>query len=171
MLDKATFFSSIDIETTGLDKNAEIIEIGAVKVKNNRIVGRFQTFVAASAPIPQQITTITNITDNDLIGAPDIRIALIKLKYFIGTMPLIGYNIRFDMEFLKKYGCKNGILFQNKTIDVLTLAREKLHGKGAVENYKLSTIAKYFSINFIPHRASNDAETTIKIYNRLRENN
>ena len=98
MLDKATFFSSIDIETTGLDKNAEIIEIGAVKIKNNRIVGRFQTFVAASAPIPKQITTITNITDNDLIGAPDIRIALIKLKNFIGTMPLIGYNIRFDME-------------------------------------------------------------------------
>lgn len=46
-----------------------------------------------------------------------------------------GYNIDFDMTFLKKYGDKNGIQFQNKTIDVLTLAREKLYGKGVVENY------------------------------------
>lgn len=32
-------------------------------------------------------------------------------------------------------------------------------------------LSKYFGIDFTPHRASNDAEATIKIYNRLRENN
>lgn len=164
-------YISIDIETTGLEQSAEIIEIGAIKVENKKITDRFQTFVASTMSVPETITTITNITDNDLIGAPDIKTALLKLKTFIGDMPLIGYNIGFDMTFLKQYGDKNGISFQNKTIDVLALAREKLYGKGVVENYKLSTVAMYFGVDFISHRASNDAEATIEVYNRLHKDN
>lgn len=166
---KPIAFVAIDIETTGLGENAEIIEIGAIKCEYGEATDRFQTFVACNSSIPNAVTSLTGISDSDLIGAPDIKTALGQLKVFVGDMPLMGYNIGFDMAFIKRYGADNNIVFNNRTEDALALARTKLQGKSIVPNYKLSTVAKYFGIDFVPHRAINDAEAALEIYKRLTE--
>lgn len=163
-------FVAVDIETTGLGENAEIIEIGAIKCEYGETTDRFQTFVTCISPIPEAVTSLTGISDNDLTGAPDVKTALKNLKKFVGDMPLIGYNIGFDMAFIKRYGADNGIAFDNRTIDVLTLVRQKLQGKDILPNYKLSTVTKHLKIDFVPHRAVNDAEATVAIYKRLQDN-
>ncbi len=163
---KLTSFVAIDIETTGLGESSEIMEIGAVKCEKEEIIDRFQTFVACALPIPEAVSAITGISDKDLIDAPDIKTALTALKSFVGDMPLIGYNIGFDMAFIKRYGEKNGIAFKNKSTDVLALARTKFRNKSDLPNYKLSTVAKHFGIDFVPYRAGNDAEAVSEIFKR-----
>ena len=62
-----------DIETTG--RNAykdKIIEIGAVKVEDDKIVDKYSTFVNPKRPIPYEIFQLTSITDDDVIDAPTI---------------------------------------------------------------------------------------------------
>ena len=51
-----------DLETTGLNplEGEEIIEIGAVKVKNNQVIDRFDELIKPSKPIPEKISLITN---------------------------------------------------------------------------------------------------------------
>lgn len=157
----------IDIETTGIHIPAKIIEIAAVKVINDEISDTLQTFVGCGESLPEEIIKLTKITDVDLIGAPSILEALTKLKAFIGDLPIIGYNIAFDMSFIKHYGQECGIPFENETVDVLVLARERLFDKGLLPNYRLHTVAEYFGVSLVPHRAENDAVATIGIYKKL----
>ena len=57
-------FVTLDLETTGLSPaDAEIIEIGAVRVEAGEIVDRFQTYVKPRGEVPEEITGITGITE------------------------------------------------------------------------------------------------------------
>ena len=54
-----------DIETTGFDPFSDkIIEIGAVKIKENKIIEKFSHFVNPERKIPKEITELTTITDD-----------------------------------------------------------------------------------------------------------
>ena len=62
-----------DLETTGLSPAySEIIEIGAVKIIDGKIEDIFQTYVKNTSPIPEKITALTGITENDTKNAPKI---------------------------------------------------------------------------------------------------
>mgnify|MGYP003594687214 CR=1 FL=1 len=63
----------IDIETTGFSpRNCEIIEIGAVKVRDNKITSVFQMLIKPKNPISSYITNLTGIT-NPRVRLPRIR--------------------------------------------------------------------------------------------------
>ena len=55
-------FVCLDLETTGLEESAEIIEVGMVKVVDGEIVERFDQLVQPTRPIPEAITLLTGIT-------------------------------------------------------------------------------------------------------------
>ena len=64
-------FSVIDVETTGLSaKTNRIIEIGLVKVRNYKIVERYETLINPGSYIPGFISQLTGITDDDVADAP-----------------------------------------------------------------------------------------------------
>lgn len=157
-----------DIETTGLRNNIVkgefdyIIEVGAVKIERGKIIEKFSSFVSCPEKLSEVIIKLTGITNEDLNGAPTVDKVLKDFYEFCKDSILVAHNLPFDYRFISYYGEQNGIYFNNKKLDTVILAKEILHGK--VENYKLSTLAKYFNIKFIHHRAYCDAETTAKIF-------
>ncbi len=160
-------FAVVDLETTGLNdgrngqKADNIIEIGAVKIDCGKITEKYSTFVACADSIPKEITELTGIKTKDLVGAPSVENAIKRFYEFSRDCTIVGHNILFDYGFIWYYGKQYGYDFNNDIIDTYLLSREKLHGK--VENYKLSTVAEHFGINFDPHRALADAEAAAKI--------
>ncbi len=92
-----------DIETTGFSAISDkIIEIGAVKVEEGRIVERFSTFVNPKRPIPFRITNLTGITDEMVLDAPSIEEALPAFLEFTEGAVLVAHNAGFDMRFIEQ---------------------------------------------------------------------
>jgi len=101
---------ALDLETTGFDAAVDrIVEIGAARVHLGEdgavTVGeRFSTFVDPGAALGSAITRLTGIRDEDLAGAPSPAVALAKLDAFLGTTPVLGHNVGFDLGFLERGG-------------------------------------------------------------------
>ena len=99
-----------DIETTGFSpvKN-RIIEIGAVKVVEGKIVDRFSTFVNPRVPIPFRIEQLTSINDEMVMDAPGIEEVLPEfLKFCEGTI-FVAHNANFDMSFIMENARRQGL--------------------------------------------------------------
>ncbi|MCD8213520.1 MAG: DNA polymerase III subunit epsilon, partial [Campylobacter sp.] len=94
-------FCIVDIETSGGITSGQIIEIGAIKIQNGIETGRFQSFVSAPF-VPENITQLTGISKNDLVGAPSLLSVLERFKIFLGTSVFIAHNVNFDYGFISQ---------------------------------------------------------------------
>lgn len=159
----------LDIETTGLSpKENDIIEIGAIRVRNNKIVDEYSSLIKIGYELPSFITKITGITDEMLEDGKDISIVLRELVDFIGDDIMIGHNVNFDINFIYDK-CEKYInhKFNNDFIDTMRIARRVLPD---IQNYKLGTLANYFNIDYHnAHRGLNDVMITYEVYNNLRK--
>ncbi len=156
-------YVTINVETSGLypDRD-EIIKIGAVKVKNGKIIDRFSSLVRAKHSLTDVIEEITHITNESLSNALPINEVLSEFLKFIGGNVLVAHNIGFDVKFLNSALKNSGKdKLNNKTIDTVKLARKKCKA----ERFILSAIARFFGVNneFLP-----DEEIVYNIYERLK---
>jgi len=160
-----------DVETTGLNPiNDEIIEIGAVKVRNGVKIGEFQSLIKPSKPISGEITQLTGIT-NELLQKEgnDRDEVLKKFLEFVGRSKLIGHNaIEFDLKFLNNQ-LKKCLLCQidNAVEDTLKMSRVMLK---KVNDYRLITVARALGIYVEDsklHRSIADSEVCAEVYRRL----
>lgn len=162
-------FVVFDIETTGLNALPSagmdrIIELGAVKIEGGKIGEKFSTFVACPIKVPADITTITGIRDDMLVGAPEIDDVMADFYKFCDGCALVGHNAAgFDIRFIRYYGEKAGFRFDHPVYDTLLLAQRELR----ISNHKLDTVADYFGFTFRHHRAYDDAFVTAKIFMEL----
>jgi DNA polymerase-3 subunit epsilon/ATP-dependent DNA helicase DinG len=155
---------AIDIETTGLDNEREaIIEIGAVKFKGNRVEDEWSSLINPNRHIPEFITGLTGIDDAMVRQAPHVRDVAHELEAFVGDLPILGHNIRFDLGFLQKQ-----IPFSlNEVIDTYELASILLPN---ASRYNLGALGKALGIALpATHRALDDARATHGVFNRLHE--
>ena len=138
-----------DIETTGFSpvKN-RIIEIGAVKVVEGKIVDRFSTFVNPRVPIPFRIEQLTSINDEMVMDAPGIEEVLPEfLKFCEGTI-FVAHNANFDMSFIME--------------NAVGIARVLLPHQA---KHTLDAVAKTMGVSLENHhRAVDDAEATAEIF-------
>jgi DNA polymerase III epsilon subunit family exonuclease len=150
----------LDTETTGRDaKVADLIEIGAVRVRDGQIVDRFSTFVNPGREIFG--AQMHGITDADVAGAPVAREAAEKLLAFVAGAAVVGHNIGFDISFLDHALGERGKFIEGGYFDTLVIAREAYPD---LESYKLGDIARFFGITVeTAHRGLADAETTAAI--------
>jgi len=161
-----TEFVVFDLETTGLNPvQNEIIEIGAVKIKNGEIIDEFSSLVKPNQKISGKITEITGIDNNMVEDAPSFDKVFSSFVEFIEGCPLVAHNMDFDYSFIRKPLNE----FKNNTevtlIDTLTLARAVLP---ELKNHKLATLVNYYDISLDNHhRALDDSKATALLFNEL----
>jgi DNA polymerase III epsilon subunit family exonuclease len=158
-------YVALDIETTGLNADQdEIIEVGAVRFKEDRVFDTFSNLINPGRAIPFKIQQLTGISNDDVAEAPTIEKVLPALSRFVGENPVVGHNIGFDLGFLRRHN----ILQKNLGVDTFELASILLPH---ASRYSLSALLKYLDITLPPdghaHRALDDADATRELFNAL----
>ena len=159
-------YIAFDLETTGLcpDQN-EIIEIGALKVRDGRVQDRFMEFACPKEEISPVITNLTGITNDMVSGARCSKDVVRDFLDFCEEDILIGHNVIFDYSFVKVCALSQGLTFEREGIDTLKIAR-KVHKD--MESKSLGSLCNYYHIdNQAAHRAYHDALATAKLYQTL----
>lgn len=159
-----TLFVSVDIETTGLGKEAKILEIGAVKFYPfGMTIEHFDELVHPGIEIPETITAIHGITNEMVKDCPEIEQVLGKWLKFIGSVPLFAHNSPFDFRFLNRdIGTAGFTPLNNPIYDTLKLARTAF----PKIKHNLSALCQYLGIP-IPesrHRGLTDAILAAKVF-------
>ena len=151
-------FVAFDLETTGLSPRSDlIIEIGAVVMKNGVEIDRFQTFVDPHRSLTKEITDLTGITDDMLVGAPDIETVLPQFLEFVNGRVLVAHNADFDTAFIREACRKQGIAYTLTSADTLVLAQNLMP---KLNKHKLNIVANALSLpEFNHHRAADDSVT------------
>ena len=160
-------FVVFDLETTGFSpERNNIIEIGAVKVSEGKIVDKFSTFVNPKEPIPFRITQLTSITDEMVQDAPFVSEALPNFFEFAKGCVLVAHNAEFDMGFVKRKAEDLHIGKDAYTyLDTLAAARTLFPKMG---KHTLDNLCKEFKISLENHhRAVDDAYATAEIFVEL----
>lgn len=155
-------YVALDLETTGLDADRDaIIEVGAVKFRDDEELGTLSTFVSPGRPIPLAITELTGIHDQDVSDAPSLHDVLARLARFVGQCPIVGHSVGFDLAFLRRHSQ----VFENQLLDTFELASVLLPH---AERYSLVTLATMLEIELEQaHRALDDAQATRRLFRTL----
>jgi DNA polymerase-3 subunit epsilon len=149
----------VDIETNGskIDKH-QIIEIAGIKIKNGKIIDKFESLVKCSE-INKHISDITGITVEDTKDAPLLKDVLYEFKLFLGDAIFIAHDVKFDYKFISQSMQKVGLEpLLNRSLCSLALAERTITSY----RYALSYLNDTFKLNPNPnhHRAMSDVMTT-----------
>lgn len=163
-----------DTETTGLNpKKDEILSIGAVKLKGNKILmsEKFELFVKPTREINEQSIKIHQIRNIDLQNGCEPQAAIAQFLHFIGSRPLVGYYLEFDIKMINKYVKPYlGITLPNSQIEVSGLYHDKkikLIPDGVID-LRFDVMMKDLGLPiFGKHDALNDAVMTAMMYIKL----
>ena len=118
-----------DTETTGLNpKVDELLSIGAVIIKENKILSSetFEIFIKPTEAISQESIKIHHLRECDFETAVSALEGVEKFLHFIGSRPLVGYYLEFDVAMIERYVKPwLGIKLPNKQIEVSALYFDK----------------------------------------------
>jgi len=156
-------FCIVDIETNGskIEKH-QIIEIAAVKVRNKKIVDRFESLVYTEEINPH-ITDITGISAADTQDFPQLATVLQKFKLFLDDAVFVAHDVKFDYMFISKSLEKIGLEpLLNRSLCSLALAERTI----VSYRYALSYLNDALSLNpnAQHHRAMSDVLTTYGLF-------
>ena len=163
-------FVVFDTETTGLVPHKdEIVQIGAVRVVNGRIVPgeSLDLLVNPGRKIPAASTKVHGVTDAMVAGAPDIAVAGRLLNRFALGAVIVAHNAPFDMAFLRRYGARDGLDWDHPVLDTVLLSAVLF---GASETHTLDALCARLEVT-IPearrHTALGDAQATAEVLCRM----
>lgn len=97
---------SLDCETTGLNtKTDDIIAIGAVRIRGNRIMTteRLELLVRPEKKrLSAESVKVHRLREQDVAKGVSADEAMMQLMYFIGSRPLVGYFLEFDVAMINR---------------------------------------------------------------------
>jgi len=164
-----------DCETTGLNpKKDELISIGAVKVKGNKILTNeaIHLFIEQKEQISHESIAIHQIRHCDLEDAIPLEEAIETFLHYIGNRTLAGYFLEFDVAMINKYVKPMfGIKLPNKQEEVSAIYYDKKIATIPQGNIDLrfDTILDDLDLPKLQaHDALNDAVMTAMIYLKLK---
>ena len=159
-----------DTETTGFNAAGgdQMIEIGAVKIKDGEIIDRFDKFINPGYHIPDNITALTEITDEMVKDADDEKTVTKEFLEWSENHPMVAHNAKFDISFVQMAMNKYDMgPFTNTVIDTLELSRQLDQG---FARHSLSALVKRYNVPFDEeshHRADYDAEGTALVFDKM----
>lgn len=159
-----------DLETTGLDPKSgnSIIEIGAVKIKDGKIIDRYDELIDPKVKLSEEIIKITCITNEMLEGKREEKESVIDFMNWVGDLPMVAHNARFDLSFLEMAYTKYNLgKITNTVIDTLGLSR---YLESSERYHNLATLVKRYNIDWDEskhHRADYDSEGTALIFYQM----
>lgn len=97
---------ALDCETTGLNvKTDDIIAIGAVRIRGNRIMTS-ECLQLLVRPEKQRLSAdsvrVHRLREQDVSQGVSADEAVTQLMHFIGSRPLVGYYLKFDVAMIKR---------------------------------------------------------------------
>ncbi len=157
--------SFVDIETTGTSViYNRIIEIGILRVEDNRLVKSYQTLINPQTYLDPFITTLTGIKSQDLESAPTFSQVKDDILDILNDSIFVAHNVRFDYGFLRSEFKRQGIRFSAKHFCTVKLAR-LLYPR--YRKYDLDSIIDRFNIECKNrHRALGDANVLFSFYQK-----
>ncbi len=155
-------FVVFDTETTGFYAGSDqMIEIGAVKIKNGEIIDRFDELINPNRVLPKKIVELTEITDEMLKSCDNEENVTKRFLKWAGNDPMVAHNAKFDISFMKASCSKYNLgEFEYTVLDTMEIARMLYPGW---PNHKLSTLVKKLDVPWDEdkhHRGDYDAEGT-----------
>lgn len=158
-------YTVVDLETTGfnLPPIDRIIEIGAVRIKNLKIVDEFSVLVNPLKPIPPIATEVTHITNEDVKKGIKIGKALKEFFKFSTNSIIVAYNVSFDYQFITEASRYSiGYIPRENTLCAFELSKKLFY---FLERYDLDYVCEYLNITIENrHRALGDAIATAKLF-------
>jgi DNA helicase-2/ATP-dependent DNA helicase PcrA len=158
----------LDTETTGLDPGEdEVVEIAAARIADGREVATLQLLVRPTRPVGTS-ADIHGLTDERLgregVTAAD---AFARLAAFVGSTPIGGHNVRFDVAMITHHAGRVGVEVPLVVaFDTLAVARRLL----PCPSYRLGDLARELDLAAAPsHRALDDVRATVALAGALRE--
>ena len=157
-------FVAFDTETTGLSPKSErIVEIGAVRFKNGKVLEKRSWLVNPGKTIPHYATRVHGISNEMVQDAPAFAEVIGEFEAFIGNAVLVAHNAPFDVNMLSAEYQRAGKEFpHNEVIDSLKLARTWYPD---LKSHKLGTMAEHLGLakgSF--HRALDDSLYLAQIF-------
>jgi DNA polymerase III epsilon subunit family exonuclease len=161
-------FVVVDIEATGAKMPPNrVMELGAYRIRDRKIVDSFLTLVNPEISIPRFVMALTGISNEMVKQAPLFAEVAPKWLEFVQDAVLIAHNALFDTSFLNHEIARvyPGNRMMNPHLCTVLLSRRTVPG---LVNYRLDTVADHFSIPiFERHRAGSDALATAKVFIRI----
>lgn len=152
-------YVALDLEATGMDpERDEIIEVAAIKFRDEQVLERFETLVQPRRAVPLAVSSLTGLTMRDLRRAPPFSQVAPRLRQFVRNYPIVGQSPDYDLQML----AAQGLELRNPVYDTFRLATILLPDLPA---YSLAAIAARLGISVAQqHRAMADVETTMAVF-------
>ncbi len=152
-----------DTETTGLSPLSHVVELGAVKLKGDRMVDTMVSLVKPPIPIPPKVVRIHGIDDAAVKHAPPFKVVARRFREFVRGCIMVAHNAPFDLKVLSINFQRRGIpLLDNPVLDTRKISRRHFP---EVADHSLSYLIHVWKSPFRGcHRALADARHTAYIF-------
>ena len=159
---------TLDCETTGLDVHRDqIISIGAVRIAGNRLLTseRLELLVRPERALKAESVRVHQLREQDVAMGIDPAQAMRQLLDFIGSRPLVGYFLEFDVAMLnREIWPLLGVRLPQKKIEVSAMYYEfknrqlPAHQRGGTIDLRFATMMNDLGLPLRDaHDALNDA--------------
>lgn len=154
-----------DTETTGFSPSKDrVIEVGAVKIQDGKVVATTNWMVNPGRAIPKRATEVHGITNEMVKDKPSFAEIYPEFLAFIGDSVLMAHNARFDVDFVRAEIVRaDQALPSNACVDTLKLFRSWYP---EAPSHKIGVLVDFIGLKLEGdlHRGDVDAEITGLIY-------
>ena len=157
-------YTAIDIESTGLAKNCEIVEIAAVRVRKGRPVAEYHSLVKPRVPIEAAAEAVHGISAAKVAQAPFFEQIWPAFRDFCGDDILVAHNGEdFDFPVIRRLAKGLSGVQTLATYDSMPLAYEI-----TPSSHRLEDLARQYGIDTgRAHNALDDARTLALVFAKL----